>query len=66
MRIELLMQVHDSLVFQYPAHMRNPVLRALRPVLNVPIPYPKPLTIRWGVSVSTKSWGHVKEIDWPT
>jgi DNA polymerase-1 len=65
---ELLVQVHDSLVFQYPKSRiasdtegaSNPSLvsgRAILAALSVTIPYPDPLTIPWGIKTSEVSWG---------
>lgn len=58
---EILIQVHDSLVFQVPSH-RSDCIPALRAALPVPVPYPDPLIIPWGLKSSTKSWGDCKEV----
>jgi DNA polymerase I-like protein with 3'-5' exonuclease and polymerase domains len=60
--IELLLQVHDSLVFQIPNHRAGEAstLDLIREHLQVPIPYPDPLTIGWGIASSSKSWGECK------
>lgn len=65
LRIEFLLQVHDELVFQYPTHLRTQVLRALKPILHIPVPYPDPLVIPWGLKVSTVSWGDCEKLAWP-
>lgn len=60
--VELLIQVHDSLVFQVPerySHDVKPMIDALR----VPIPYADPLTIPWGIAKSSVSWGDCKTIE---
>jgi len=62
-RIEL--QVHDSIAGQYPTHMENDILRRMKPLLEVPVPYANPLTIGVGVSTSVRSWGDVRERPWP-
>lgn len=54
--LELLMQVHDSLVFQIP-HAHVPDLPAIQAALEIPIPYPDPLTIPVGIKTSSVSWG---------
>ena len=56
---ELLLQVHDSIVFQIPSHRGGEAstLDTIRRHLEVPVPYPDPLTIQWGISTSPKSWG---------
>lgn len=53
--VEMLIQVHDSLVFQIPKHCVD--IPRIRAGLTTPIPYPDPLTIQWGISMSEKSWG---------
>lgn len=58
--VEMLLQVHDSLVFQVPKGKEDP--RALISGLAVPVPYDDPLTIPWGLAASEKSWGECKEI----
>lgn len=65
-RARLSFQVHDSLTFQYPKHLRNPVLREIRKCTqSIIVPYDKPLELTWGVSVSDKSWGDCQPIEWP-
>lgn len=62
---QLLLQVHDSLVFQIPFHRYNPSSMAeLKQVLDIPVPYPDPLRIPWGLAVSEKSWGDVEKKNW--
>jgi uracil-DNA glycosylase family 4 len=63
--VQLLLQVHDSFVFQYPTYREAAVLPLLRSVLSVTIPYDKPLIIPWGLKTSTRSWGDAEERDWP-
>jgi DNA polymerase I len=63
--VHLLLQVHDSLVFQVPAREISPSrFRAIYEALKVEIPYPDPLTIPWSISTSTQSWGDVKKQKW--
>jgi len=54
--VQILMQVHDSLVFQIPMSKRNE-LPGLLDLMLVEIPYDPPLTIPWGHKSSTVSWG---------
>ena len=54
--VEMLLQVHDSLVFQV-CHEHENRLAEIRTALAVPIPYAVPLTIQWGISRSRVSWG---------
>lgn len=54
---ELLLQVHDSLVGQYPSLMGGEARRAILAAARIPLPYPTPLIIGVGIKTSTKSWG---------
>lgn len=63
---QLLLQVHDSLVFQYPIRNRHQILPVLQQALSVTVPYPDPLVIPWGLKLSDKSWGDAKDMKWPT
>lgn len=63
--VQVLLQVHDSIAGQYPSHMENPILRKMKPLLEIPVPYAKPLTIGVGVSTSKISWGAVEDRPWP-
>lgn len=60
---EHLLQVHDSLVFQFKPHMQKE-LPTLKKTLSVPIPYEDPLIIPWELSTSSVSWGECKKVDW--
>ncbi len=61
----ILLQVHDSLVFQIPSHRETPSSFAeLRSALEVSIPYRDPLNIPWGLALSHKSWGDVEKKKW--
>lgn len=58
-----LMQVHDSLLFQIPKEKFNKQgIDEIKEHLKVPVPYPDPLTIQWGIKASDKSWGDCKEV----
>lgn len=63
--IQFLLQVHDELVFQYPAHRREQVLKEINPLVHIPVPYDDPLTIPWGLKTSTVSWGACVARAWP-
>lgn len=63
--VEILLQVHDSLAGQFPTVRARPIMRAMKPLLEVELPYPKPLTIGVGISISQKSWGDCEPVDWP-
>lgn len=63
--VELLLQVHDSLVFQIPLHRFNPSsLATLRTIMDVAVPYADPLHIPWGLAASSRSWGQCKKYTW--
>jgi DNA polymerase I-like protein with 3'-5' exonuclease and polymerase domains len=59
---ELLLQVHDSIVFQFPSKYNEPEwIERINAALLVEVPFPNdPLVIPWGMSISEKSWGHCK------
>lgn len=60
-QVEILLQVHDSLVFQFPTQ-GCPKLREILSALRVVTPYDDPLVIPWGLSSSTKSWGECEKV----
>lgn len=53
---EILLQVHDSLVFQVPFAKAESYNQIHKGLTNA-IPYANPLTIRWKLSKSLTSWG---------
>jgi DNA polymerase I len=55
--IEVLLQVHDSLVGQFPTHIKDICLANLKAASQIVIPYPDPLIIPVGLKTSEKSWG---------
>jgi DNA polymerase-1 len=59
--VEILLQVHDSVVFQVPFRFADSVGR-FKEALTVPIPYDPPLTIQWGLARSEKSWGDCEKV----
>lgn len=60
--VEILLQVHDSLVFQIPLH-RADCLDLLRKTLEIEIPYPNDtFVIPWGLARSEKSWGDCEKV----
>lgn len=65
LEIEILLQVHDSLVFQYPIAKREEILRRVKELVRVVAPYTDPLVIPLGLKTSTESWGACKERKWP-
>lgn len=61
-RVELLLQVHDSLTMQCRSESVPDCIRRIRELSLITIPYPDPLVIPVGFKVSGESWGQVK--DW--
>lgn len=61
--VQILLQVHDSLVFQFPRSRIRDVPLIREALLN-PIPYADPLTIPWGLALSPRSWGECKKMGW--
>jgi DNA polymerase I-like protein with 3'-5' exonuclease and polymerase domains len=58
--VELLLQVHDSIVFQIPT-LAKPEL--LLPCFQTPVPYEDPLVIPVSFSTSSSSWGDMEKIE---
>jgi DNA polymerase I-like protein with 3'-5' exonuclease and polymerase domains len=63
--VELLMQVHDSLIAQWPSEYDNLLPEIGRALHSVTVPYSDPLTIPWSVKIGTKNWGDCEKIKWP-
>lgn len=59
----MLVQVHDSVVFQYKLEHEHELWK-IRDLLTNPAPYPDPLTIPWGLKTSRVSWGDVSDRAW--
>jgi DNA polymerase I-like protein with 3'-5' exonuclease and polymerase domains/uracil-DNA glycosylase len=56
--VQMLIQVHDSLVGQYPTHLHDTMpQRILDQALAVVVPYERPLVIPAGIATSNVSWG---------
>ena len=55
----LMLQVHDSIIFQFPTSSCPP-LEELQKVLQVETPYPDPLIIPWDIKASAVSWGDMQ------
>jgi DNA polymerase-1 len=55
--VEVLLQVHDSLVGQYDTWRGDAMLRDIVKCSEIPLPYAEPLIIPVGIATSTKSWG---------
>jgi DNA polymerase I-like protein with 3'-5' exonuclease and polymerase domains len=55
--IQILLQVHDSLVGQFPTWRKDGCLKQLAAASQITLPYPDPLIIPVGVKHSEVSWG---------
>lgn len=56
--VQVLLQVHDSLVGQYPTEMEGVPALLQQEASRVVVPYPDPLVIPVGVKTSVVSWGN--------
>lgn len=57
---EILMQVHDSLVIQYPAEKAIELRQKILENMKIPLDYPTPIIIPADFKVSRVSYGHCK------
>jgi DNA polymerase I-like protein with 3'-5' exonuclease and polymerase domains len=64
--VRILLQVHDSLVFQLPYKRRRELLPQIRMELNkLIVPFPdEPLRIPWNFKWSLRSWGDCHSVNW--
>jgi uracil-DNA glycosylase family 4 len=62
--VELLLQVHDSIVGQALKAEWWRVKPRLRDALQVTIPYPDPLTINFSMKTSVRNWGAAEDEKW--
>jgi DNA polymerase I-like protein with 3'-5' exonuclease and polymerase domains len=62
--VQLLLQVHDSLVFQWPASLDPAIRPQIRQNLLIEVPYPDPLIIPVGLKLSPTSWGDCQPAEW--
>ena len=62
--VEMLLQVHDSVVFQYESKHDSWIRPRIREELSIVVPYPDPLIIPVGLLLSAKSWGDCSEAQW--
>lgn len=59
--VRILLQVHDSLVGEYPRDRADYFRQRLQDLSRVVLPYSDPLIIPTGFKYSTKSWGDCEE-----
>lgn len=62
LNLQLLLQCHDSSIFQWPKLFTPVVLPELTKLLTIEVPYAKPLIFQAGVKISDISWGHCATI----
>lgn len=63
--IDVLFQVHDSVVFQFPIHRESAMLSpSMREMCEIPVPYDDPLIIPPDIKISPDNWGDCKEVKW--
>lgn len=62
--IDILIQVHDSIVFQAPKHHWARLKPLLREALVVVVPYEDKLIIPFSLKTSPLSWGHCEDEKW--
>ena len=62
--VDVLLQVHDSTVWQALEFRFRPLLPEIKKNLEITIPYPDPLIIPVGVKASTISWGDCRSYSW--
>lgn len=60
--VQLLIQVHDSLVMQVPIDLCPNIYPKILEQMRVVVPYDDPLTIPVNMSASTISWGDLVEV----
>lgn len=58
--VEILIQVHDSLVGQFPIEMETTIVPRILEASKIVIPYETPLVIESGIATSSVSWGDCK------
>ncbi len=63
--VEFLLQVHDSIIVQYPIKYSDRLDDIKTALHSVSIPYkPVPLTIPWEAKVSRTNWGDATKVSW--
>lgn len=62
--LQLLLQVHDSVIFQFPVSKLDSLKEIHDALHSIIIPYDDPLCIPWKLSISTRSWGHAEAVEW--
>ena len=63
-QVDILLQLHDSVVWQVKKALFHHLLPNIKECLEVPVPYPDPLIIPVGLKASEKSWGDCVDYSW--
>lgn len=64
--VEVLLQVHDSLTFQWPKRLDAFIRPRIRDAMMVTVPYPDSFQIPVDLKMSDLSWGDCAEASWET
>lgn len=62
--VEVLLQVHDSIVMQFPRKRMAELMPQIKAAMEQTIPYDEPLTIPSSMQASLVSWGDCAGISW--
>jgi len=64
-QVQLLMQIHDSIICQIPAGMEGEIIPLIKERMEVEIPYETPLVIPVTIKIGTKgeAWGDLRSWD---
>lgn len=63
--VQVLLQVHDSFVFQVKEELADKNIDEMGKILHsLRVPYDDPLTIPWKLTMSVKSWGDGEDRKW--
>ena len=62
-QVELLLQVHDSLVMQAPTSLCPGIFSEILTQMDIEVPFDDPLHIPVFLAVSEKSWGHIEDVE---
>lgn len=63
--VQVLMQVHDSIISQWPKATTTQSLLHIKDSMEVEIPYEDPLIIPVDIATSSRSWGDCEAVEWP-
>jgi DNA polymerase I-like protein with 3'-5' exonuclease and polymerase domains len=63
--VQILLQVHDSLVGQFPTEQFDEIIPQIAKYASITIPYTDPLTISVSIKTSNENWGSCEEVKLP-